>query len=120
MICRGSPTKVHTASLPSPWPASPPHVYLTFLPSLLSLSSLSPVSLSPSPGTNLSVHTYGFAGGTTAAPGHTDLQVAVEKVADMTPEVYRQKMAAVRAARKYFTYVRRSFACVPLSSFAPW
>ena len=63
------------------------------------------------------MHTYGFAGGTTAAPGHTDLQAAVEKVADMTPEVYRQKMAAVRAARKYFTYVRRSF--VPLSSFAP-
>lgn len=55
-------------------------------------------------GTNLSIHTYGFAGGTTAAPNHTDLKTTIEKIGDTTAAEYQQKLRALKAVRRYFTY----------------
>ena len=58
----------------------------------------------PYEGTELSIHSYGFAGGLTAVYNHTKIEDTVKLIATMTNESYSLKINHLKKIRKYFTY----------------
>ena len=57
-----------------------------------------------STGTNLSVHTFGFAAGTTPHPNHPGLVELVHQMKNLTDEQYQEKLQRLKNAREHFTY----------------
>lgn len=58
----------------------------------------------PYEGTNISVLTYGFAGGINEYNNHTKLSKTIYAIGNLTSIEYTSKLLQLKKVRKYFTY----------------
>jgi hypothetical protein len=58
----------------------------------------------PYEGSDIDVHTFGFAGGLVPYGNHTIIDKTIEKISKLSRAEYQQKMEALKNVRRFYTY----------------